>query len=179
MLQKSSTEKALKVFFNYPSKEHYLMDISRKIKVAHTSVKNNLDKLVKSGIIIRFIDKKGKRSFPLYKVNTESKLFKKYKLINNISSILESELVELLETKYAPKCIILFGSYSKGEDVEDSDIDLFLECKEEKVNIEKFEKILNRKINLHFKENFNSYSKELKNNLINGIILNGFLEGFK
>ena len=32
---------------------------------------------------------------------------------------------------------------------------------------------------LHFNDNFNSYSKELKNNIINGIVISGFLEGYK
>ena len=78
-----------------------------------------------------------------------------------------------------PKTIVLFGSYRRGEDVEESDIDIFLECKKENVNVERFEKKLGRKIQLHFQENFNAYPKELKNNIINGIVLSGFLEGYK
>ena len=42
-----------------------------------------------------------------------------------------------------------------------------------------FEKKLGRKIELHFNDTFNSYSKELKNNIINGMVLGGFLEGYK
>ena len=73
----------------------------------------------------------------------------------------------------------MFGSYQKGEDVEDSDIDLFIECKKEELDIKIFEKKLGRNIELHFNENFTSYPKELKNNIINGIVLSGFLEGYK
>jgi predicted nucleotidyltransferase len=78
-----------------------------------------------------------------------------------------------------PKSIVLFGSYSRGEDIESSDIDIFVECKKEQVNIIKFNKKLKRNIEIRFKENFNKYPKELKNNIINGIILSGFLEGYK
>ncbi|MHA1344273.1 MAG: nucleotidyltransferase family protein [Promethearchaeota archaeon] len=179
MLQKSNIIKVAEIFFNNPNKEYYLMDISKNIKLAHTSVKKNLNKLIKLGIINEIIRKRGKRKFPFYKANSENKTFKKYKIIHNISSILESGLIDFIEEKLSPKSIVLFGSYLKGEDIEDSDIDLFVECKEEKLNIKIFEKKLERKIQLHFKDNFTSYPKELKNNIINGMVLSGFLEGYK
>jgi predicted nucleotidyltransferase len=178
MLQKSSIEKTAEIFFISPSKSHYLADISRSIKLAHTSVKKNLNCLVKSGLIIESIEKKGNRKFPLYKA-ADSKLFRQNKLIYNLSSLPESGLIDFIEEKLMPKAIVLFGSYRRGEDREDSDIDIFIECKEEKLNLNKFEKKLNRKIQLHFKENFALYPKELKNNIINGIVMRGFLEGYK
>ena len=39
MLQKCSILKTAGIFFNEPTKEHYLMEISRKARLAHTSVK--------------------------------------------------------------------------------------------------------------------------------------------
>lgn len=179
MLQKSSMDKTAEIFFVNPNKEYSLLDVSRNIKLAHTSVKKNLDELVKLGIIKKFVEQKGKRKFPFYKANIDSKTFKRYKIIHNISSILESGLIEMIEEKLAPKSIVLFGSYQRGEDMEDSDIDLFVECKKEDLDIKVFEKKLKRKIQLHFNEDFSSYSKELKNNIINGIVLCGFLEGYK
>lgn len=178
MLQKSSIYKTAELFFLCPTKEHYLMNISRKTKIAHTSIKRNLDELLKSGIITKHTEKKGKRVFPIYKANRENKEFKKYKLIHNISSIIESGLADFIEEKISPKSIVLFGSYSRGEDDEQSDIDLFVECKKEELNLERFEKKLMRKIEAHFSNNFGLYSKELKNNIINGIVLKGFLEAF-
>ena len=179
MLQKSSILRTAEIFFVNPTKDHYLMDISRKIKLAHTSIKKNLDKLVKLGFITESIEKKGKRNFPLYKANIDNKLFKKHKIIYNISSILESNLIEFIEEKLMPKSIVLFGSYLRGEDIENSDVDLFIECKKRELDIRIFENKFRRKIELHFKENFTVYSKELKNNIINGIVLSGFLEGYK
>ncbi len=179
MLQKSSIFRTAEIFFVNPIKEHYLMDISRSIGLAHTSVKKNLDKLVKSGLVIKFAEKKGGRKFPLYKANTNNRLFKEYKMIYNLSSLLESDVIEFIEEKLMPKSIVVFGSYQRGEDTESSDIDIFAECKEEKLNLDKFEKKLDRKIQLHLKENFALYPKELKNNIINGIVVGGFLEGYK
>ena len=178
MLQKSSISRTAEVFFLNPTKAHYLMDISRKIGVAHTSVKKSLTKLVNLGLIEEKKEKKGTRIFPVYKAKKEP-AFKKYKKLYNLSSVMESKLVEFIEEKLTPRCIVLFGSYSRGEDTEDSDIDIYVECKKEDLSLRKFEKNLGRKIELHFNESFASYPKELKNNIINGIVLSGFLEGYK
>jgi predicted nucleotidyltransferase len=179
MLQKSSTFKTAEIFFINPSKEYYLMDISRTIGLAHTSVKKSLKELIKLEIIKESIKKRGKRKFPFYKANLDEEIFKRHKIVYNISSILNSGLINFIEEKLSPKSVVLFGSYQRGEDIESSDIDLFVECKEEQLNIGIFEKKLKRKIQLHFRENFISYPKELKNNIINGIVLKGFLEGYK
>ncbi len=179
MLQKSSMLRTAEIFFANPDKEHHLMDISRNIGIAHTSVKKNLKELVKSGMVIELVEKKGNRKFPIYKANKYDKLFKNHKTIYNLSSILESSLIDFIEETLTPRSIVLFGSYSRGEDTEASDIDLFVECKKESLSIETFEKKLGRKIELHFKENFTSYPNELKNNIINGSVLSGFLEGYK
>ncbi len=167
------------VFFINPTKEHYLMDISRNIGIAHTSIKRNLKELVKFGVIIERSEKKGRRIFPVYKANLDNMLYKRYKMIYNLSSILESGLVNFIEEKLTPKSIVLFGSYARGEDTEASDIDLFVECKNKELNLKTFEKELRRKIELHFNENFNSYPQELKNNIINGLVVRGFLDIFE
>ena len=179
MLQNSSILKTIGIFFKEPTKKHYLMDISRKIKIAHTSVKNNLKNLIKRNMIIEYIEKKGTRKFPVYTANITTRAFKKYKIIYNITTLMESQTIDYIEDTFAPKSIVLFGSYRRGEDIEESDIDLFIECKKGTINLDKFEKKLGRKIELHFKEYFTSYPKELKNNIINGVVLSGFLEGYK
>ena len=178
MLQKCSILKVANVFFNEPTKEHYLIEISKKSKLAHTSVKKHLLTLKELSVIKESIEEKGNRKFPLYKANLENKTFKFYKKVYNITKLKELGLIEFLKNKLMPKSIILFGSYSRGEDIEDSDIDIFIECKKEEIDISKFKKHLNRNIQLHFKDNFKEYSKELKNNILNGIILDGYLEAF-
>ena len=179
MLQKSSVTRVMEVFFVNPTKSHYLMGISRNISIAHTSVKKNLLRLVKLGLVEEKVEQRGGRKFPGYVAKRGENAFRRQKKVYNLSSILESGLIEYLEEKLTPKAIVLFGSYRRGEDVEDSDIDIFVECKEEPVDLAKFEKKLSRKIELHFNENFTAYSKELKNNVINGIVLSGFLEGYR
>ena len=177
MLQKNNMLKTAGVFFDEPTKTHYLLEISRNINLAHTSIKRNLDKLLKLGLIKEFCEKKGKRKFPIYKANLDNKAYKKYKKIYNLISILD--ISEFIEKKLMPKSIVLFGSYQKAEDIEESDVDIFIECKKETLDLKKFEKKIKRKIQLHFNKNFNDYPKELKNNIINGVVLSGYLEGCK
>ena len=179
MLQISSMQQTAEIFFLNPSKKQYLMDISRSISLAHTSVKKNLDQLLKLGLILASVEKRGKRKFPFYKANTDNILFRQHKMLYNLSSLLDSGITKYIEEKLMPKSIVLFGSYRRGEDIETSDIDIFAECREEELNLSQFEKKLDRKIQLHFREKFELYPKELKNNILNGIVLGGFLEGYK
>ncbi len=179
MLQKSSMQAVLEVFFHFPTKEHTLKDVSSYIKIAHTSVKQNLQNLVKIGLIQQRIEKRGKRKFPAYKANRNNKLFIQYKRIYNLQLIMESEVIPYLEEKLMPKCIVMFGSFQRGEDTEESDVDLFVESRKDDIQLKQFEKKIGRKIEIHFKEHFTSYPKELKNNIINGIVLHGFLVGYK
>lgn len=179
MLQNSSMYKIVEIFFNEPTKAHYLIEVSRKSKLAHTSAKSYLISLKKDGIIKETIEKKGKRNFPIYTASLDNSGYKNYKKIFNLDKILDSGLIDFLRDKFMPESIILFGSYSRGEDIEDSDIDLFIESKKQEINLQKFETKLKRKISLHFNENFGNYSKELKNNIINGEILYGYLGAFK
>jgi predicted nucleotidyltransferase len=176
MLQKCSKEKVLSVFFEEPTTKHYLKEISKKSKIAHTSVKKILKELIKEKIIIEKNEKRGKRIFPVFYSNLNYERFKIIKKINNLKDIYESGLISKIENEFMPKAIVLFGSYCFGEDIEESDIDLFVEAKEKKIDLKKFEKKLKRKINLFFKQNFNKISSGLKENIINGIVLQGAIE---
>ena len=178
MLQKCSILDVAGVFFKEPSKEHYLIEISKKSKLAHTSVKKHLEDLKKQKIITQKIEKKGSRNFPFFKANINNSNYKKNKKFYNILKLNKSGLIEFLKDNLMPKSIVLFGSYQRGEDIEDSDIDIFVECKTEELDLTKFKKYLKRNIELHFKENFKKYPPELKNNIINGAVLEGYLEAY-
>jgi predicted nucleotidyltransferase len=178
MLQKCSIIKVADVFFDEPTKEHYLIEISRKSKIAHTSVKKHLSTLKKQSIINEHSEKKGKRDFPIYKADIGNKEYKFYKKIHNLTKLKTTGLIDFLKDNLMPGATILFGTYARGEDIEESDIDIFVMCEKEDIDLSNFEKQLNRKIQLHFKEDFKEYPKELKNNIINGIILEGYLEAF-
>lgn len=167
--------KVLNVFFDDPIKDFQLRQISRMIKLEHKSVLIYLKKLVKLGLI----KINTSTLYKSYNSNTENEIFKKYKKIFNQLKISESGLIEFLDNELMPEVIILFGGYAKGTDVKDSDIDIFIQSKQQKINLDKFEKILKRKIHLVFDKDLKYMSKELKNNITNGIILSGNLRLFR
>jgi predicted nucleotidyltransferase len=165
------------VFFSQPTNEQYLKGISRKTGIAHTVVAKHLAALLRRGFIEKRIERKGRRSFPTYRA-AQNEEFRAIKRIDNLLRLQESGLVEFLKSSCAPACIILFGSNSRGEDTETSDIDLYLQCAPKHLELRRFEQVLSRKIQLHFRESFASYPNELKNNIANGTVLSGYLEAF-
>lgn len=174
MLQKYSRYRILQEFFDFPLKDFQMREISRRTKIAQTSVTNHLKALVKEGFIIK--EKKG--IYPSFKANRDSELFRLYRKSDIVRRIQETGLLDYIWDNTSPDAIILFGSVSKGDDIESSDIDLFVQAKEKKVSLDEYEKRLNREISLFFEENFSKLSKELKNNILNGIILKGYIKAF-
>ena len=176
MLKKDNIYRVLEVFFNNPLPTgigFQLREISRNITLAPKSVKLYLEELEKENLIIKKEHRIHK--YPVYYANRDDNYFRLLKKLNIIIRIKESGLLDYLNEKCIPDVIILFGSASKGEDIKDSDIDLYLQCNEKKLNLSKYEKELKRKINIFFEKNFDKLSEELKQNIINGDKLKGYL----
>ncbi len=163
--------RVLDVFFQNPHKNYQLREISRIIKLDHKSVLNYLKKLIKETLV----KKDTSTLYKSYKANI-NKRFTRLKKATNLLKIYESGLVDFIEKKTLPRSIVLYGTYAKGTDNINSDIDLFIESAQKKIDISKFEKKLKRKIHLLFE---GKMSKEFKNNLINGVVLTGNMRLFK
>ena len=99
-----------------------------------------------------------------------------YKKVSILYELQSSGLVDFLWDKISPHAIILYGSFAKGESIEDSDIDIYLIAKEKKLDLRKFEKIFNRKIHLMYSESPKKIPEKLKTNLVNGIVLKGYFD---
>ena len=171
MLQKYNTYRILRLFFDSPKKSFQLREISRILKLGLPSVKNHLEELEKEG----FVEKKKGNIYDNYVAIREEK-FKTYKKTDIIIRLFESGLIDYIDEEVSPDVIILFGSASRGEDIEQSDIDIFVLAKEKEINLDKFEKILKRKINVLFEHRIKNIPEELLNNISNGIVLRGYLK---
>jgi len=170
----------LKPFLENPNEEFQIRELSRLLKINHTTIRQYLLKLLKEDLIEI---KKGK-PYDYFQAK-QTKKFLNLKLFYNLEKLRESELIEQIEKDYNLPTIILFGSYASAIDDKNSDIDLFILTNIEKeIDYSQFEKKLNRKISIHlYTENKLSIAKtknpELINNIINGITLSGKLEIFK
>ncbi|MEM2131528.1 MAG: nucleotidyltransferase domain-containing protein [Candidatus Woesearchaeota archaeon] len=169
ILFKETTYKIAKLIFNYPNKVFHIRLLEKETKLSTTAVISAIKEL--KDILI--IEKTNITTN--IKANLDSEDYRFYKRILNLNEI--KDLIEyLIDSFGTPETIVLFGSYSRGEDIEKSDIDLLIISKNKpKINLSKFEKDLNRKISLYVFENLNNSSNEFKNSISNGIVLYGYL----
>jgi len=174
MLKKYNRYKLLRVFMDSPTESFRLRELSRLSKIAPLSVMNYLKEFEEEGLVKRF----EKRGVPFYQAKRSNEKFILYKKISIIYELNESGLVDELWDKLSPDAIILYGSYAKGESIENSDIDIFMMGKETEIKLTEFEKKLGKKIHLMFETDIKNVPRELRNNLINGIILKGYLKAF-
>lgn len=163
--------KILKLFFNRPNSVMYIREIARLIGLHPNTVLKDVKILVKENILIQ----NKKKIITELQANLESSKYVFYKRLYNIESIFDSDLLGYLIDKYnSPDTIVLYGSYSLGEDNEKGDIDIAVITKR-RLNLDysRFEKRLKRNVHIvEIKENIN---KGLKNNIRNGVILYGRL----
>lgn len=118
--------------------------------------------------------KESYRKYILFYANKESKEFVylsrvywTYRLRNLASFIVK---------KLTSPTIVLFGSLSKAEAKNDSDIDLAVFAHKKELDLKEFEKKMKRKIQIFwFKSLRDIKNKELANSIINGHVLKGRL----
>ncbi len=148
-------------------------EISIILNVSPTAISNSIKRLKENDLIK--LEKTKTINFISF--NRESKRTIELKRASNLKNIYVSGLSDYLEENLPGSTIILFGSYSRGEDIVSSDIDIaVIERKNKLLELEKYEKVLKRKININFYDSWKDINKHLKNNILNGILLHGSIE---
>lgn len=175
---KESYEKVLEWFFSFPTRQCTLNDIVDETSISKTTANRVLSKLLQEQLIIREIIGKTWR----LQANLKNPAFQQKKIPWTLRKLQESNLVEALQ-KNMPQSqnITLFGSFRKGSDTEESDLDIACEVlgdKELQVKTVGTIQIGRRKnipVSVHL---FSRKTVDLNvfNNIANGIQLAGFLE---
>jgi len=148
-------------------------DIAKILRVSPTAVSNSLKKL-KDDKLVK-IEKTKTINFVSF--NRDEQRAIELKRAENIKNIYLSGLSDFLEKALPGGTIILFGSYSRGEDTAMSDIDIAVVGRKKKdLDAGRFEGIFHRKININFYKSWADIHKHLKNNILNGILLHGSVE---
>ena len=149
--------------------------IARILEVSQPEVMKALPKLEEKGLANVKQDKESKRwSIELNRDNHKSIQLKR---ADNLKQIYESGLADFLGKEFAGATIILFGSYSRGDDTETSDIDIAIIGRREKdVDLTNFDKMLERTVFINFYPSFKEIHKHLRENIFNGIVLDGGIE---
>lgn len=168
---KESKKKVLDIFFDNPTGKFYIREIARLTRLNPNTVITATKELSKEGFI-----KREKRKHVVEFSAAINEKFKEIKRIRNLERIYCSGIIEFLVGKFKPEVISVIGSYSGGGDLEESDIDLVVITKKkyEGASLKKYEEILKRKIHLIIAD-YSGISDEFYTNLINGIVLYGFI----
>lgn len=172
MITKDNTLRVMELFFNYPERRFHLRELERLSGLSMPGVRKIVQKLEKENLLL---SKKENVVKNYYAARNEK--FISLKRAYNLYSIFTSGLLNFLKEIYEePESIILFGSFSKGEDISKSDIDIaIITRKQEAADLSVFEKKLGRKIRL-YEIKIEKAEPEFLNTLANGIILYGYFK---
>ena len=146
-------------------------EIAKILKMSPTTVSNcviNLKDIVN-------IEKT--KTINFISLNRDDKKAIQLKRAENFRNIYIFGLADYLEQELPGSTILLFGSYSLGEDTLGSDIDIaVIGRKEKELSFDKYEKLFQRKVNVNFYGSWKKINENLKNNILNGIVIHGSVE---
>ena len=177
MVQNKNIE--LEIILNLIKDKSHLREIARSIKESHSTVLRKINELVKENIID--YKKEGKNKVFFIKNNLKAKnyvysgeIYKLNKLLKKHPEL--SIIFEDIKKNFPKGMIILFGSYAKGNEKSDSDIDLYLETTNNKIKGKIKE--LNSKLSIKIGE-FEVNSLLIKEIIKNHIIIRGVEEYYE
>jgi predicted nucleotidyltransferase len=162
----------IKFFCVNTGKNYNQREIALALKVSPTAIANSIKNLEKEEIIKLNKNKNTKPQQISLNVQNNSVFF--IKRVENLKMIYESGLAEFLFDKFPGASIILFGSYSWGEDNINSDIDIAVVGNlPKKIDLSNYENKLSKKIVIQYFDSFDKINKNLKESILNGILLKG------
>lgn len=121
MYQKIIQLKILAFFMDNPYGKYYLRETAKLLRMSPMTLKRSLDLLVKNNLLLK---EKIKNQI-LYSANMQNPAFRHLKISRNLAWLMQKGIVEFIKKKIpVVSAIILYGSYAKGEDARDSDVDI-------------------------------------------------------
>ena len=175
---RESVFKVAELIFNYPNRTFYIRLLEKETGFSTTAIISAIQELEKYMIVK--IEKT--RLTTNVKADLESESYSFYKLVFNLYRLKRYGFVDQLKNIFSnPEAIALFGSFAKGEDIEESDIDILIITKNKEPEdldtlLKTFQEELKRKINIHVLDSLQKSSAEFKNAVANGIVLHGYLK---
>jgi len=152
-----------------------LRGVAKLLDVSPTAVSNAIVDLEKESLIS--IEKSKTMNLMTIKLDRDNPRAINLKKIENLKQLYESGLVDFLHDSFEGCTVILFGSYSRGEDTFASDIDVaVIGSKEKNIALGKFDKLLERKIMINYYVSWKEIHKNLKDNILNGMVLSGVVD---
>lgn len=159
----------LKPFFEDCYKEVNVREYARVLRISPPTASKLAGYYSGQGLL----KKRVFRNNLLFRANRESDLF--IRLSTAYWSLKFKDLLDYINSSLVSPQIILFGSLSKAETTDKSDIDLaIISIAKKELDLVKYEKALKRKIQLFIFSSFGDIKNlDLKSNILNGVVLSG------
>jgi len=155
-------EDLLALYFTNPNKKYYLRELERILSFSVGNIRRELIKLESTGLFLS----ENKGNLVYYYLNQSYPLFNELRSIifktSGVPKMLQNTLKKFNNIDRA----FIYGSFAKGEEREDSDIDLLIIGKVDEgkliEEINKLERKLQREINyaIYGEEDFNKKKEE-------------------
>jgi len=155
--------------FDDPKRDFFLRELAEESDVSPSTASRIVKELNQESILD--VDNSGIR-MSIQAADNEK--FKGLKQSYNLWKLSESSLIDNIEEECFPEAIVLFGSYSRGEDTKNSDIDIAI-VNGRKFKHKKHNYSFNRELSFH-NVNLDEAGKNFIESLANGITMRGHLE---
>lgn len=142
---RSKEDNVLELFFNTPKHWHF-DELVKKSGLSRDRLNYWLKIFIKEGIIKRL---KPKEKMPYYAGDNKNPEFQHRKRLFAMRLLTESGLLNHLSNLEEAKVVIIFGSFSRWDWYDHSDIDIFIYGDDSKFEIIKYGSKLHREIQVH------------------------------
>jgi len=151
----------LKPFLEENYQELGVREYARIVGISPPTASTKLKNYARQGLL----KMRTERKYLLFRANRESRTFLELSRIYWREKM--QDLTDELKEHFDYATIVLFGSLTKLEVTNKSDIDLYVDAKSKNIDLSKFEKKYGRPIQLQFK----TKSRELLKNIEKGVEL--------
>lgn len=168
-----TAEEVLAFFFRHPTEEVHIRGLSEAAEIPYSSARNALAALEDEGLV----EKREESKMTFYAANRNDRTFRRWKQLHNLRVLYESGVIDDMEDAFRPDAIVLFGSYLRGADWEDSDVDVaVVNGRDADVDLGEYESAIGRSFQAVQIGDLSEEEREFKNTLANGYVLAGYLE---
>lgn len=169
---KSKTRKALfRLYFTNPESEYYLRELERLLDIPVSMIRKELLSLKETGIF----ESRKRGNLTYFYLNKSYPLFDELKSIVFKTIGISGTLKEGLSKLKGIEVAFIYGSFAKGEEYSDSDIDLCIIGEPSETDlvgiIRELEKVIRREINytVYDRNDFNKRNRE-KGSFVNSLL---------
>ena len=172
----SKEENVLGLFFNYPGREWHFEEILQKAKIVRSKANGWLKQFIKEGLIRRI---KEKNKMPYYISKYASPPYKNRKKLFAFNQLYRSGFLDHLTSLPKAKAVIIFGSFTRSDWYNDSDIDLFIYGESEGLKLASYGLKMHRDIQVfvcHNQKELARFGEGLLRNVIKGNVIKGDID---